>query len=81
MRYLDCWASVAKALFSQALAGEPELAESELEAQAGESFVFTAVLTGEEEGRFSIVARCFASRRAFAGRGSGSEERDGANSA
>ncbi|MGA7856988.1 MAG: flagellar motor switch protein FliN [Terracidiphilus sp.] len=55
MRYLDCWASVAKALFSQALAGEPELAESELEAQAGESFVFTAVLTGEEEGRFSIA--------------------------
>ena len=26
--YLDCWAEVAAALFWQALAGEPELAES-----------------------------------------------------
>ena len=35
MTYLECWTEVAKALFSQALAGEPELVESSAPAAGG----------------------------------------------
>jgi flagellar motor switch protein FliN/FliY len=53
--YLDCWIQVAGALFSQALAGEPELVES-LPKPLGEgSFGFAATLTGDEAGRFAVV--------------------------
>lgn len=55
MRYSDCWTLVARALFSQALAGEPELVESETTTLDAGSFAFTACFTGDEEGSFSIV--------------------------
>ncbi len=55
MTYLDCWISVATALFSQALAGEPELTESLPKPLAPGSFGFAATLAGEDEGRFSVI--------------------------
>jgi flagellar motor switch protein FliN/FliY len=53
--FLDCWTGVARALFSQALAGEPELAEAAPKPLAAGSFGFAATLGGEIEGRFSVV--------------------------
>ena len=44
MTYIDCWISVATTLFSQALAGEPELAESLPKPLAEGSFGFAATL-------------------------------------
>jgi flagellar motor switch protein FliN len=55
MNYLDCWIDVATALFSQALAGEPELVESLPKPLAPGSFGFAATITGDEAGRFAIV--------------------------
>ncbi len=55
MTYLDCWISVSTALFSQALAGEPELTESLPKPLAPGSFGFAATLAGEDEGRFSVI--------------------------
>jgi hypothetical protein len=46
---------VAAALFSQALAGEPELAESLPKPIAGGVFGFAATLAGDREGRFAVV--------------------------
>jgi flagellar motor switch protein FliN/FliY len=53
--YLECWASVAATLFSQALAGEPELADSLPKPLTAGSFGFAATLSGDEAGRFSVV--------------------------
>jgi flagellar motor switch protein FliN len=53
--YLDCWAGVAAALFAQALAGEPELADSLPKPLSGGSFGFAATLCGDEAGRFAVV--------------------------
>jgi flagellar motor switch protein FliN/FliY len=53
--YLDCWIGVATALFSQALAGEPVLEESLPKPLADGSFGFAATVTGEQEGRFTVV--------------------------
>jgi flagellar motor switch/type III secretory pathway protein FliN len=53
--YLDFWTSVATALFSQALAGAPELTESQPGPLAEGGFGFAAILGGEIEGRFSVV--------------------------
>jgi flagellar motor switch protein FliN/FliY len=53
--YLECWAEAATALFSQALAGEPELAESLPKPLAAGAFGFAATIAGDEEGRFSVV--------------------------
>ena len=55
MTYLDCWTGIATALFSQALAGEPELVESFPKPVEGGSFGFAAILEGEREGRFSVL--------------------------
>lgn len=54
VNYLDCWISSAAALLPQALAGEAELVES-LPRPTASSFAFTAMLSGEQEGRFSVV--------------------------
>jgi flagellar motor switch protein FliN len=54
MTYLDCWISSATALFSQALAGEPELTES-LPRPMGASLAFTAMVSGDHEGRFTVI--------------------------
>jgi flagellar motor switch protein FliN len=53
--YLDCWIGVATALFSQALAGEPELVEGLPKPLGAGSFGFAATVVGDEEGRFSVV--------------------------
>jgi flagellar motor switch protein FliN len=53
--YLDCWATVAAALFAQALAGEPELVESLPKPLGERSFGFAATLAGDLEGRFSVM--------------------------
>ncbi|HMD75991.1 MAG TPA: flagellar motor switch protein FliN [Terracidiphilus sp.] len=53
--YLECWISVAAALFSQALAGEPELVESLPKPLTANSFGFAATLSGDEAGRFTVV--------------------------
>jgi flagellar motor switch protein FliN len=53
--YQDCWISVATALMPQALAGEPEFAESLPRPTAAGAFGFAAILAGDEEGRFSVV--------------------------
>jgi flagellar motor switch protein FliN/FliY len=53
--YLECWTTVATALLSQALAGEPELAESLPKSLAAGAFGFAATITGDVEGRFAVV--------------------------
>ncbi len=53
--YLDCWMQVAAALFSQALAGEPELSGSLPKPLGADSFGFAATLGGDVAGRFSVV--------------------------
>jgi flagellar motor switch protein FliN/FliY len=53
--YLECWVGAASALFSQALAGEPELVESLPKPLAADGFGFAATLAGDEQGRFSVV--------------------------
>ena len=55
MSYLDCWTSVAMALFSQALAGEPELSECAPRPVGTGAFGFTATLSGDQEGCFSVI--------------------------
>ena len=53
--YLECWIEVAAALFSQALAGEPELVESLPKPLAPGAFGFAATIAGDEEGRFAVL--------------------------
>jgi flagellar motor switch protein FliN/FliY len=53
--YFECWAEAATALFSQALAGEPELVESRPKPLPAEVFGFAATLSGDEQGRFCVV--------------------------
>jgi flagellar motor switch protein FliN len=53
--YLECWTTVASALFSQALAGEPSLVEALPKPVAGDAFGFAATLAGDLTGRFSVV--------------------------
>jgi flagellar motor switch protein FliN/FliY len=55
MNYLDCWTGVATTLFSQALAGEPELVESLPKPLAAGAFGFAATITGDEAGRFAVI--------------------------
>jgi flagellar motor switch protein FliN len=55
MTYFDCWAEVTGTLFSQALAGEPELAESLPKPLGAGSFGWAATLKGDVEGRFAIL--------------------------
>jgi flagellar motor switch protein FliN len=53
--YLECWTGVAEALFSQALAGEPQLVDSIPKPMAEGSFGFAATLSGDQQGRFAVV--------------------------
>ena len=53
--YLECWIEVATTLFSQALAGEPELSEALPKPLAAGSFGFAATIAGEVEGRFAVI--------------------------
>ncbi len=54
MTYLDCWISSATALFSQALAGEPQLVDS-LPKPIDTTIAFTATVSGDQEGRFTVI--------------------------
>jgi flagellar motor switch protein FliN len=53
--YLDCWIGAATALFSQALAGEPQLAESLPKPLAPDSFGFAVTISGDLAGRFAVM--------------------------
>jgi flagellar motor switch protein FliN len=53
--FFDCWAEVAAALFSQALAGEPELGESLPKPLGAGSFGWAATLAGDVEKRFAVL--------------------------
>ncbi len=53
--YLQCWTRVAAELFQQALAGEPQLSESKPRPIEAFAFAVTAVLTGDEAGRFTVL--------------------------
>lgn len=53
--YLDCWIGAASTLFSQALAGEPELVESLPKPLESGSFGFAATISGDVEGRLAVV--------------------------
>jgi len=55
MTFLDCWVGAATVLFSQALAGEPELVESLPKPIESDSLSFAATVEGDEQGRFSII--------------------------
>jgi len=52
--YFECWTEAAKALFSQTLAGEPELVESQPQPLTAGAFGLAATLAGDVEGRFSV---------------------------
>lgn len=54
MNYVECWISSATALFAQALAGEPQLVDS-LPRPLEASFAFAATISGDEEGRFTVI--------------------------
>ena len=53
--YLDCWISAATTLFSQALAGEPQLTGIESHASDVSGPAFIAELSGEITGQFTVV--------------------------
>lgn len=53
--YLDCWISTATALFSQALAGEPELSESQQGDIGPDAVGFRAILDGDIAGSFTVI--------------------------
>ncbi len=53
--YMDFWAQVAADLFRQALAGEPELVDSLPKPFGAGSFGFVATITGDEQGRFTVI--------------------------
>jgi len=53
--YFECWVQVAAALFSQALAGEPELSESLPKPLNADAFGWAATLSGDVHGRFAVV--------------------------
>ena len=55
MNFLDCWTRIAGTLFSQALSGEPELAESLPRPLPPGSEGFVATVSGDQVGRFAVV--------------------------
>jgi flagellar motor switch protein FliN len=63
LNYFRCWVTVAKSLFSQALAGEPALLEVAVAQQSDTAqaaslpamFGFVASIAGEEQGQFLVM--------------------------
>lgn len=53
--FLDCWISSAKTLFSQALAGEPELIEAAAEARGLGGLAYGAEISGDVSGHFIVI--------------------------
>lgn len=56
-RYRDCWVSSAKALFSQALSGEPQLVEAgeTSSVEFSDGVAFETSLSGDLTGNFTVV--------------------------
>jgi flagellar motor switch protein FliN len=54
-RYVDCWISAAKTLFSQALAGEPQLTEMESAPAEITGHSFVAEIAGVIRGHFTVI--------------------------
>jgi flagellar motor switch protein FliN len=52
--YLDCWISSAKALFAQALAGEPQLLEIDTEDSQTAGLAYSAEISGDLSGPFTV---------------------------
>src|SRR5271155_6037876 len=55
LTFLDCWIDIASRLFSQALVGEPALAESIPQPMREDSCGLGVTLDGEEKGKFSVL--------------------------
>jgi flagellar motor switch protein FliN len=53
--YLECWISAATMLFSQALAGEPQLTEAESMPPMVSGPVFLAEVSGDVKGQFAVA--------------------------
>ncbi len=53
--YVDCWISAAETLFSQALAGEPQLTELESLPEDFKGHCFVAEISGAVSGHFTVV--------------------------
>jgi flagellar motor switch protein FliN len=53
--FIECWTGIAAALFSQALAGEPELVESLPKPLREGALGFSATLAGDVEGNISFA--------------------------
>jgi flagellar motor switch protein FliN len=53
--FLECWIESAKALFSQALAGEPQLLEAEEEARELSGLAYRIEVSGSLSGRFTVI--------------------------
>ncbi len=53
--YIDCWINAATALFSQALAGEPQLVEAPASELESGYFAFAATLGGDQTGTFVVL--------------------------
>jgi flagellar motor switch protein FliN len=53
--YLDCWVSSAQALFSQALAGEPQLSESGNCVAKPSGPAYCVEISGDLTGRFTVM--------------------------
>lgn len=67
--YFECWVAVASTLFSQALAGEPQLTESPAESPAESEFGFEFFLSGDEQGRFTVLVQANALESPLVGEG------------
>lgn len=67
--FMECWVGVATDLLAQALAGEPQLAESIAEPFTTGSFGFEATLVGDEKGRFGILLEGSILESSLAGEG------------
>jgi flagellar motor switch protein FliN len=53
--YLTCWVDAARALFPQALAGEPQLVEATAASSTPGTFGFAATLAGDLKGTFTVI--------------------------
>lgn len=67
--YIECWVAVAATLFSQALAGEPELTEFPAESPSENEFGFEFFLSGDEQGRFTVLVQANALESPLVGEG------------
>ncbi|HEY2466647.1 MAG TPA: flagellar motor switch protein FliN [Terracidiphilus sp.] len=53
--YRDCWIASAKALFAQALAGEPRLLETDANSSQAAGLAYAAEISGDVSGAFTVI--------------------------